>query len=148
MRTGYTSENNYYVWKTHSSIVYDGFLVNWTDFHLTYLISDLDECKQLTFSKCQQNCRNKLGSFTCYCNNGFLLHSNKRNCTGKLNDILYASTGESLQLIEKHTLGQCLNNLSHEKNILNNISHRISENFLITFFRTSCRWLIRRSSGW
>lgn len=47
-------------------------------------VSDIDECKN-SISKCQQNCRNELGSFECYCKNGYLLHANQRDCTGKHN---------------------------------------------------------------
>ena len=50
------------------------------------MIPDIDECKQPAVSKCQQNCQNEPGSFTCYCSKGYLLHTNKRNCTGELND--------------------------------------------------------------
>ena len=42
---------------------------------------DVDECK-LNTSRCDQICNNTAGSYTCSCNEGFLLHNDGYNCVG------------------------------------------------------------------
>lgn len=40
---------------------------------------DIDECR---YGYCQQLCANTLGSYSCSCNPGFLLNSDRRTCQG------------------------------------------------------------------
>ena len=42
---------------------------------------DVNEC-DVDNGGCSQICTNTNGSFTCECNNGYLLHSDGTNCTG------------------------------------------------------------------
>ena len=41
--------------------------------------SDIDEC---TENPCEQSCTNTIGSFTCSCNNGYVLDEDGRSCNG------------------------------------------------------------------
>ena len=47
--------------------------------HLLYCL-DVNECTG--DHGCQHLCNNTDGSFHCYCNPGYMLHSNGINCTG------------------------------------------------------------------
>ena len=47
-----------------------------------YSPSDIDECANGTHH-CDQICINTLGSYTCSCNFGYLLHYNGTTCNGK-----------------------------------------------------------------
>ena len=42
---------------------------------------DIDECSEDT-NGCSQTCNNTEGSFTCGCNDGYLLHSDGITCNG------------------------------------------------------------------
>ena len=42
-----------------------------------YTFADIDECKTTQAAKCEHKCANTLGSFQCYCNEGYLLEQNK-----------------------------------------------------------------------
>ena len=42
---------------------------------------DIDECSNGTHN-CSQTCTNIIGSFTCGCNNGFLLDPDRATCNG------------------------------------------------------------------
>ena len=42
---------------------------------------DLDECS-LTIDGCNQNCLNTDGSYWCYCNPGYHLMNDLKNCAG------------------------------------------------------------------
>ncbi len=45
-------------------------------------VSDVDECTE-GMDKCDHNCHNTNGSYTCSCNGGYTLHSNGFTCIGK-----------------------------------------------------------------
>ena len=49
----------------------------------SHLIADIDECTRGT-DNCAQRCTNTPGSFTCSCNAGYRLASNRLSCNGKL----------------------------------------------------------------
>ncbi|CAB3996722.1 Dorsal-ventral patterning tolloid, partial [Paramuricea clavata] len=49
-------------------------------FRATYRAMDNDECKREEH-KCEQNCINKIGSYRCSCNLGYMLDNNGLNCT-------------------------------------------------------------------
>lgn len=49
-----------------------------TGFAAIYL-TDVDECSENN-GGCQHECRNTLGSFQCFCHNGFTLHENGKDC--------------------------------------------------------------------
>lgn len=63
MRVEFNSDN---------SIQKSGFMANY--------IIDQDECATNN-GGCQHICTNTIGSYQCSCNNGFLLHDNKHDCT-------------------------------------------------------------------
>ena len=44
---------------------------------------DIDECS-MQVDECDHNCNNTLGSYTCSCNDGYLLDRNGQQCNGKL----------------------------------------------------------------
>ena len=44
--------------------------------------TDVDECTEGTH-QCQQVCQNTIGSYTCGCNDGFILDTDGRSCNGK-----------------------------------------------------------------
>ena len=41
---------------------------------------DIDECAVKTNNGCMHKCHNTQGSYTCSCNTGFRLNTNKRTC--------------------------------------------------------------------
>lgn len=43
------------------------------------LFADMDECA-INNGGCQHECRNTVGSYTCWCHNGFTLHENGHDC--------------------------------------------------------------------
>lgn len=43
--------------------------------------SDIDECTEGT-DRCDQNCHNNVGSYTCTCNSGYRLNANGYVCDG------------------------------------------------------------------
>ena len=43
--------------------------------------SDIDECLLLN-GGCEHHCSNLIGSYECSCDDGFVLNSDDRNCTG------------------------------------------------------------------
>ena len=45
-----------------------------------YILLDVNECAR--DHGCHHLCNNTDGSFHCYCNPGYMLHSNGVNCTG------------------------------------------------------------------
>ena len=45
--------------------------------------TDVDECKKKT-SGCSQECNNTIGSYKCFCKDGFRLTNNSHTCEGKL----------------------------------------------------------------
>ena len=44
-------------------------------------IVDVDECENHD-NNCQQNCNNTIGSYTCWCNEGYELDSSGYRCNG------------------------------------------------------------------
>ena len=49
-------------------------------FNIFFLI-DEDECAKNN-GGCQQSCNNTIGSYMCFCNDGFVLHENLHDCKG------------------------------------------------------------------
>ena len=47
-----------------------------------YATLDIDECTEGT-NRCEQNCQNIVGSYYCWCDSGFRLDRNRRDCDGK-----------------------------------------------------------------
>ena len=47
---------------------------------ITILLTDINECL-VNNGGCGHNCRNTIGSYNCYCNTGYRLHSDKHKCT-------------------------------------------------------------------
>ena len=47
-----------------------------------FFLIDINECSEET-DDCAQNCTNTNGSYTCSCNPGFILDTDRRNCNGK-----------------------------------------------------------------
>ena len=45
-------------------------------------VLDINECN-LGTSGCTQLCNNTNGSYTCYCNSGYILHVDSRTCNGE-----------------------------------------------------------------
>ena len=52
---------------------------------------DIDECSE-GISGCNQNCENIIGSYSCFCNEGFTLMKDSRTCVGEKMSILYISS--------------------------------------------------------
>ena len=50
-------------------------------FYRTYSL-DIDEC-ELSNGGCEHHCSNLIGSYGCSCDDGFVLNSDDRNCTGR-----------------------------------------------------------------
>ncbi len=46
-----------------------------------YIYADVDECID-DIHDCSQNCHNTVGSYTCSCNDGFVIDSDSRGCNG------------------------------------------------------------------
>ena len=51
------------------------------DLHF-FLNIDINECSEGT-DRCDQNCHNNVGSYTCTCNVGYRLNTNGYGCDGK-----------------------------------------------------------------
>lgn len=49
----------------------------------TCLCLDIDECRDNT-DGCAQNCINTVGSYSCTCNTGYSLASDRRTCEGRM----------------------------------------------------------------
>jgi len=47
--------------------------------HISLFATDIDECATDN-GGCQHECRNTIGSYTCSCHNGFMLHDNGHDC--------------------------------------------------------------------
>ena len=50
---------------------------------LLYNFVDVNECTEF-LSGCDHNCINSIGSFSCSCKDGYVLHDNQRSCNGKI----------------------------------------------------------------
>ena len=50
-------------------------------FEFCHPFIDLNEC---AYANCEQECKNTVGSYYCYCNSGYTLNSNQESCDGKL----------------------------------------------------------------
>ena len=48
---------------------------------------DIDEC-ETNMAMCEHSCKNTNGSFNCFCDEGYVLQSNNRSCTGIIVDII------------------------------------------------------------
>ena len=46
--------------------------------------SDVDECSENT-DNCSQGCNNTIGSYLCYCEDGYTLDTDLHTCNGKMN---------------------------------------------------------------
>ena len=57
---------------------------------------DIDECS-MQVDECDHNCNNTLGSYTCSCNDGYLLDRNGLQCNGKY-DIVAIICFQSIDL--------------------------------------------------
>ena len=53
-----------------------------------YLVVDVDECEDDT-DGCSQTCTNTKGSFTCGCNNGYVLNVDGTACDGMYMVLIY-----------------------------------------------------------
>ena len=51
---------------------------------ITMLIADIDECAADDINNCEHNCENTDGSYTCNCDQGFLLADDEHSCYGML----------------------------------------------------------------
>lgn len=49
--------------------------------HSQFILSDINECHANT-DRCQQECHNTRGSYTCSCRTGYRLRSDRRSCYG------------------------------------------------------------------
>lgn len=47
-------------------------------------MADVDECSTEALNKCNQNCRNTKGGFSCSCITGYSLLADKHTCQGKV----------------------------------------------------------------
>ena len=56
---------------TDNSVQKTGFSANF--------FTDLDECSTNN-GGCQHICKNTIGSYKCYCQNGFVLHTDRHSC--------------------------------------------------------------------
>ncbi|KAH9413647.1 Bone morphogenetic protein 1 [Dermatophagoides pteronyssinus] len=64
-------------------------------FHL-HFFTDLDECV-INNGGCQHICRNKIGSYVCECNSGYVLHENKHDC--KEGSCSYQITSSNAEIV-------------------------------------------------
>nr|XP_046916877.1 tolloid-like protein 1 isoform X2 [Dermatophagoides farinae] len=64
-------------------------------FHL-HFFTDLDECV-INNGGCQHVCRNKIGSYVCECNSGYVLHENKHDC--KEGSCSYQITSSNAEIV-------------------------------------------------
>lgn len=49
-----------------------------------YLYVDIDECSSNDTNDCNQLCDNTIGSYNCYCNDGYELALDYVTCVGRL----------------------------------------------------------------
>ena len=56
-------------------------ILSLNNFLTIYVFTDIDECADDTHL-CDQICTNTVGSYTCACNLGYLLHYNGTSCHG------------------------------------------------------------------
>lgn len=45
---------------------------------------DIDECNETKVERCYHTCKNTIGSYHCFCNDGFMFASDKYTCIGEL----------------------------------------------------------------
>jgi len=53
-------------------------------------LTDVDEC-EINNGGCQQRCNNSVGSYNCYCDDGFVLASDGKICNGTSSSPLLSS---------------------------------------------------------
>lgn len=56
---------------------------NFANIFAKYLFLDDNEC-EISNGGCEQQCRNKNGSYVCECNKGFHLDQNGKTCSGNV----------------------------------------------------------------
>lgn len=64
---------------------------------------DINECKEQ--SPCEQECNNTIGSFSCFCRNGYSLDDNDRNCSGRAASLVI--TDSYTTDIDECEIGHC-----------------------------------------
>ena len=55
---------------------------------MIFLNADIDECSE-GIDNCNQTCTNTEGSFTCGCDDGYLLYSDETTCNGIYLEFIY-----------------------------------------------------------
>ena len=53
------------------------------EFVVSFCLSDINECTKGT-DECSNGCTNTIGSYKCYCPNGYELDADLTTCVGKL----------------------------------------------------------------
>ena len=89
------------VWPCHFDVIYNGIVdrsSNWFVFHKSgNYLSDENECLEQN-GGCDQDCDNKVGSYTCSCPvDGYMLSDDNHNCNGTNQDnasLLYHLTND------------------------------------------------------
>ena len=66
--------------------MYMRYIVFLCDFSI--IVLDINECEDNN-GGCSQICTNTEGSFDCSCTDGYLLHSDGRQCTGTIENDFY-----------------------------------------------------------
>ncbi|XP_028397706.1 dorsal-ventral patterning tolloid-like protein 1 [Dendronephthya gigantea] len=80
-----TSSNTALIrFESDNSVDSGGFVLNF--------FSEVDECEENN-GGCEHNCRNTIGSYECYCMEGYELHSDAKNCEPKCGGELKDSNG-------------------------------------------------------
>ena len=51
-------------------------------------LQDINECDEEN-GNCSQNCNNTIGSYQCYCEDGYILDSDEHTCNGNHITLLY-----------------------------------------------------------
>lgn len=58
-------------------------LIQSNDYSTHFLMSDINEC-ELGIASCSDGCTNTVGSYNCFCPNGYALANDNYTCIGKL----------------------------------------------------------------
>ena len=53
-----------------------------------FLPSDIDECLDPLRNGCAQSCNNTIGTYHCFCDEGFLLETDGYNCSGIISQLI------------------------------------------------------------
>ncbi|KAM4015450.1 mannan-binding lectin serine protease 2-like [Anomaloglossus baeobatrachus] len=64
-----------------------------TGFEAFYAAEDIDECEKLddNMEMCDHFCHNHIGGYYCSCRAGFNLHTDKKTCVVKCDDVIYTT---------------------------------------------------------